>query len=74
MKFSPNCPIPLEPLVILSNSKMRIKGGTEKMTKTYRLINVLLIFIPMVLLAFIVGLFGLILFEFHFWRILLSNE
>jgi hypothetical protein len=44
------------------------------MTKTCRLLSVLLICMPMILLAIAVGLFGLILFEFHYWRMLLSNE
>ena len=44
------------------------------MRKIYRLINLLLIFIPMVVLAFIAGLFGLILFEFQYWKAIIFNE
>jgi len=51
-----------------------IKEGTRQMTKIYRLINVLLLFIPMALLAFAAGIFGLILLEFHYWKTLLFND
>jgi hypothetical protein len=50
------------------------KGGTRKMGKLYRLINLMLIFIPLVTLAFITGFFGMILFEFQYWKATLFNE
>ena len=45
-----------------------------KMGKLYRLINLLLIFLPLVTLALMAGLFGLILFEFQCWKATLFNE
>ncbi len=54
--------------------QMEIKGGTMKMGKLYRLINLLLIFLPLVTLALMAGLFGLILFEFRYWEATLFNE
>lgn len=44
------------------------------MGKLYRLINLLLIFIPLVTLAFMAGFLGIILFEFQCWKAALFNE
>ncbi len=45
-----------------------------KMGKLYRLINLLLIFLPLVTLALMAGFFGIILFEFQYWKATLFNE
>jgi hypothetical protein len=39
------------------------------MEKTIRLTNLLLIFIPLVLLAFIAGFIGLVFFEIRRWKL-----
>jgi hypothetical protein len=39
------------------------------MEKTIRLIHLLLIFIPLVLLAFMAGFIGLIFFEIRRWKL-----
>jgi hypothetical protein len=44
------------------------------MGKLYRLINLMLIFIPLATLAFMAGFFGMILFEFQYWKETLFKE
>ena len=50
------------------------KKEDQMMGKLYRLINLLLIFIPLVTLAFMAGFFGMILFEFQYWKATFFNE
>jgi hypothetical protein len=44
------------------------------MGKLFRLINLLLIFIPLVTLTILAGFFGMILFEFQCWKATLFND
>jgi hypothetical protein len=44
------------------------------MEKIYRLINLLLIFIPLALLAIMAGSLGLIFFELRYWKTIFLKE
>jgi hypothetical protein len=56
------------------SSIRNLKKVDQMMGKLYRLINLMLIFIPLVTLAFMAGFFGMILFEFQYWKATLFND